>query len=140
MNGISANVTSNEQDLYFNTIHQILRKSGTVYMLQAKCVYSAFSRCHVIEGSTLNIKTTEVFPIGLPYLKSLLDYPEEGGGILLRNVITFLLVCTVTSQKTTAFVAASNAAAKKSRKQFSNASKTASCKLSAFRNSCSTAI
>jgi hypothetical protein len=27
MNGISANVTSNEQDLYFNTICQILRKS-----------------------------------------------------------------------------------------------------------------
>jgi hypothetical protein len=40
MNGISANVTSNEQDLYFNTIRQILRKSGTVYMLQAKmCVF-----------------------------------------------------------------------------------------------------
>lgn len=104
------------------------------------CILHLAGVSHVAEGSTLNMNTTEVFPIGLPYLKSLLDYPEEGGGALLRNVITFLLGCTLTSQKTTTFVAASNVAAKKSRKQFSNASKTASCKLSAFRNSCGTAV
>jgi hypothetical protein len=99
------------------------------------CILHLTGVSHVTEGSTLNMNTTEVFPIGLPYLKSLLDYPEEGGGTLLQNVITFLLGCTVTYQKTT-FIAASNAAAKKSRKQFSNASKTASCNLSAFHNSC----
>jgi len=70
----------------------------------------------------------------------LLDHPEEGGGTLLRNVIKFLLGYTVTSQKTTTFVATPNATSKKSGKQFSNASKTASCKLSAFHNSCNTAV
>jgi len=62
----------------------------------------------------------------------LLDYPEEGGSNLPRNVITILLGYTETSRKTTTIAAASNATAKKSRKQFSNASKTASCKLSAI--------
>jgi len=82
------------------------------------------------------MNTTEVFPIGLPYYKSLLDHPEEGGVTLLRNVIQFLWGCTVTSWKTTTFVAASNATSKKSGKQLGDASKTASCRLSAFHYSC----